>query len=83
MATAGAVAWSLVDGMTGASKVILLTRLVGLFGEIEAIARRARQAAETNAKSPFSRPNALGYTVECAAIAQTIDRINDVLNDLR
>lgn len=69
--------------MTGASKVLLLTKLIGLFGEVEATARRARQAAEHNCKSPFSQPSVIGYEVECVTILQTLDHVRDVLRQLK
>lgn len=68
--------------MTPATKFALLSRLVGLFGEIEALARRARQGADMCAKSPFSKVHTDRFDLELSTILQVIDQIRIVLRQL-
>lgn len=62
-------------------RVQTLTKLIGVFGEIESTARRARQNAENHAKYPYGPVRPLEYEVEVRTILQTLDRVRQILRD--
>lgn len=69
--------------MTGAQRLARLSRLVGLFGEIEALARRARQAADGTAKAPFlTKVHTSQYDIELVTMLAVMDRIRETLREL-
>lgn len=68
--------------LTGAERKARMMRVLSLFGEIEATARRGRQNAEIYAKYPTRFVNVNAFTAELSAMAQTMAEIAKVLRDI-